>query len=407
MRIFSLLVAFLAFSLSSFSQVYLDSYKLIASYEKEDLKDVWKKNKVPNFIVKVKYGFDVYEVIYNTSWHDGTCVKASGWYFAPKDMQEEAALLVFNHGTQIERERRHKLKGQQAICAGYATDGFAVIWPDYLGLGKGEKFHLYQHAESEATASVDMIRAIKELNDEIGFRANDQLFLTGYSQGGHATMATHKYIQDHNFDDIKVTASAPMSGAYDLAGVQGEVMFEPYSHPGYLPYLLLGYNEVYGLFEDIFSVFKEPYRDNLRPLFNGEHSMGDVNRVMPSIPKDALKDELITQYLNNPNYPLKKALEANSNYDWKPEAPMLLCYCEADEQVSYKNTLVAYKAMKENGSEFVKLRHAGKKFTHNKCALFTAVYTGWFFDSIRDGSKKGRKGPLFKRLLLNMAKSKF
>lgn len=407
MRIFSLLALFLAFNLSSFSQVYLDSYELIASYSKADLKDVWKQNKVPNFIVKVEHGFDVYEVIYNTSWHDGTCVKASGWYFAPKDMKEDAALLVYNHGTQIERERTHKLKGQQAICAGYATDGFAVIWPDYLGLGKGEKFHLYQHAESEATASVDMIRAVRELNNVIGFKANDQLFLTGYSQGGHATMATHKYIQDHNLPDIKVTASAPMSGAYDMAGVQGEVMFQPYSHPGYLPYLLIGYNEVYGFFEDIFSIFKEPYRDDLKPLFNGEHSMGDVNKVMPAIPKDALQDELIAQYLNNPNYPLRKALEENSNYDWKPEAPMLLCYCNADEQVNYKNALVAYETMKANGSEYVKIRNSGKKFGHNKCALFSAVYTGWFFDSVRDGSKKGRKGPLFKRMMLNIAKSKF
>jgi len=64
--------------------------------------------------------------------------------------------------------------------------------PDYIGLGKGDKFHLYQNSESEATASIDMLLAIQELNIEFGIKTNKQLFLTGYSQGGHACMATHK-----------------------------------------------------------------------------------------------------------------------------------------------------------------------------------------------------------------------
>ena len=67
-----------------------------------------------------------------------------------------------------------------------------VIIPDYIGLGKGDKFHLYQNSESEATASIDMLLAIQELNIEFGIKINKQLFLTGYSQGGHACMATHK-----------------------------------------------------------------------------------------------------------------------------------------------------------------------------------------------------------------------
>lgn len=394
--------------LSVFAQNHLVSYELIASYEKEDLKGVWKKNKVPSFIVKIKHGFDVYEIIYNTKWHDGTTIKASGYYFVPKDMgNEEAPLIAYHHGTQIKRERPHRVKGEQAICAGYTTNGSAVLMPHYIGLGKGDKFHLYQHSESEAISTVDMIRAVRELNEKLKFRTNDMLFLTGYSQGGHATMATHKYIEENFTNEFKVTASAPMSGAYDLAGVQSEVMFEPYSHPGYLPYLMLGYNEVYGFFDDTFSAFKEEYQEKLRPLFDGTHSMGDVNKVMPEIPKEALKDELIEEYLNNPDFPFRKALVENSNHDWKPEAPVQMCYCNADEQVSYKNALVAYDAMKKNGAENVKLRNSGKRFSHNTCALFSAVYTGWYFDSFRKGSKKGRKGPLFKRFLLNLAKSRF
>ena len=73
--------------------------------------------------------------------------------------------------------------------------------------------------------------------------------------------------------------------------------------------------------------------------------MGDVNRQMPRIPKDAIKNEVIDEYLNNEAFPFKVALRENSTHNWVPKTPMLLCYCEADEQVDYKNSIVARDSM--------------------------------------------------------------
>ncbi|MBL0019706.1 MAG: hypothetical protein IPP17_25560 [Bacteroidetes bacterium] len=50
-------------------------------------------------------------------------------------------------------------------------------------------------------------------------------------------MATHRYLQPHP-EAVKVTQSAPTSGAYDLGGVQGEVIRKPYEYPGYFPLVL-------------------------------------------------------------------------------------------------------------------------------------------------------------------------
>ena len=164
------------------------------------------------------------------------------------------------------------------FCIAFATDGYLVGYPDYLGLGKGEKFHLYQHAETEATASVDLLFAIDEICKEKNIHRNEFLFSTGYSQGGHASLATHKYIQENPKLGLTITASSPMSGAYDLTGAQEKAMLEPYSHPGYLPYLMYGFNEVYDLFDPLEMVFKSPYDTLLPPLFDGKHSMGDVKQ---------------------------------------------------------------------------------------------------------------------------------
>lgn len=391
-----------------FANDYLISHELKVSYSKEMLKKQWTKAKLKEFIVPINYAIDVYEIIYYTSWHDGSKIKASGLYFVPQSgVEDKHPMMCYHHGTQVRKVRKLKFKGEQAICAGFATDGYLVVRPDYIGLGLGEKTHLYQHAESEAMASRDMMRAVRELNTMLKKQENGQLFLAGYSQGGHATLATHKYLQEHHSDEFTVTASSPMSGAYDMAGVQSEVMFKPYTQPFYLPYLLLSYQEAYKFYkEDIITAFKPPYDSIMAPLFNGEKNLKQINKSLPEIPKDMLRDDLVNEFLNNPDFPFKKLLHQNNVYDWKPESPVQLCYCKGDEQVSYKNSLVAYKKMRENGSNLVKLRHAGKKFGHKKCALYACIYTKFWFDSFVNGSKKGKKGPIMKRFLIGLSKMK-
>lgn len=402
------LLVFCLFSSTLFAQNKLVSYELVKTFTKEDLKQKWKEQKVPEAIAPVNYSVDVYELVYYTQWHDGTPVKASGLYYVPREEagKEIPALpmVCYHHGTQIVKKRKIKLGGEQAICIGLAADGYLVARPDYIGLGKGERKHLYHHVPTQAGASMDMLRAIKELNTTIKVWQNDMLFATGYSQGGHATMGFHKTVQEKHSDEFKITASAPMSGAYDLAGVQEETMFREYSHPGYLPYLFFSFQEVYNFYEDITVVFKHPYDTILPDLYQGLHSMGYINRLIPSVPKDVIKPEVVTQYLDNDDFPFKKALRENSVHDWKPERPMMICYCQADEQVSYKNALVAHEKMKENGSSVVRLKHVNKHLGHNDCAMFAVMHAKMFFDSFRKGSKKGRQGPVGKRFLLGIGK---
>jgi len=272
-------------------------------------------------------------------------------------------------------------------------------------LGKGERSHLYHHVPTRSGASMDMLRAIKELNPTIKVSQNELLFATGYSQGGHATMGFHKTVQEQYSEEFKITASAPMSGAYDLAGVQEETMFKEYSHPGYLPYLFFSFQEVYGFYDNISEIFKAPYDTMLPPLYKGEHSMNYINRLIPSIPIEVMRPEIIAEYLANDDFPFKKALKENSVHDWKPEQPVLLCYCQADEQVTYKNALVTYDKMKANGSNFVRIKHVNKHLGHQDCAMFAVMHTKMFFDSFRKGSKKGNAGPLGKRFLIGIGKS--
>ena len=162
---FCTLLFFLSISVS-YSQELI-SYTKVSSLNKSDLKRAWKVNGMPEFIVNISNPIDVYEVIYSTKWHDGTKIKASGLYFLPVINTDSIPQLIYHHGTQIKIERSYDIYREKAICAGFSADGYAVIMPDYIGLGKGDKSHLYQHSNSEADAAIDMYFAVQQLNEKL------------------------------------------------------------------------------------------------------------------------------------------------------------------------------------------------------------------------------------------------
>lgn len=389
-------------------------YQLVGRFSMDSLERLWKKNKVPKSVSPVRYGVRVYELLYWTLWHDGAPVQATGLYFVPEDASGQVpdaplAVVSFNHGSQITRREGFKLKGEKIITTAMAADGYAGTLPDYVGLGRGGQFHLYHHAATEAQATLDLLRAAQVLNRELGLRWADQLFLSGYSQGGHAALATHKAIEEKHADAFPLVASAPLSGAYDLAGVQSASMFRTYATPGYFPFLMYGMNEAYGLYDDWTEVLRPAYRDTLRLLVeSGNHSLREIGRAMPDTPVLVVQSEVVDAYLKDSVFAFREALKANSLTDWAPQHPVMLCYCEADEQVDYRNALVAQKRMEALGAEQVMLRRVGKKFDHRDCAPFAAIYAKLYFDSFRQRADRegfgGKKGRLWPRMLIGLGK---
>ncbi len=398
-------VILLALYTIAFGQGHLISYTLYQTMTKEEFRETLKKRHLPKSSVPARYDVDVYDVTYYTQWHDGSRIKASGLYFVPHGVKKGAAELIYNHGTRVNKGRHKHLGGEEYFCLAMAMDGYVVALPDYVGLGHGEKFHLYQVAESLGQASVDMLFAVHEINADCDVKTNGQLFLSGYSEGGYAALATDKLIQDKYSDRLHVTAASPMSGAYDMTGVEGKVMFKKYTEPHYLPYLLGSYNEVYHLVgPDVNVIYKHPYDSIIPQLASQKPNLDDIIDFLPPIPGDMLKDTFVNLYLHNPDFPLIQAIRKNNLYDWKPESPVQLCYCDSDEQVTPLNAFVAYKQMKLDGAQHVTLRRAGKNFTHNRCALVAMLYTKMYFDSFRRGHKYGGKGDLGSRIMASIAK---
>ena len=197
-----------------------------------------------------------------------------------------------------------------------------------------------------------------------------------------------------------------MSGAYHMSGAQADVMFSPYKDPAYLPYLLLSYNEVYKITGDQYSdLFVSPYDTIIPELYKGNLDLYEINEYLPTIPVDMVQPNLVDQYLNNPQFKFKLALEENNLIDWKTDTPTQFCYCIEDKRVLKENSFVAYQTMLANGSTNLTLRKAGNKVDHVECAGYAFVYTKLWFNSFKKGSLKGRKGNVFKRFALSIKKA--
>jgi hypothetical protein len=323
---------------------------------------------------------DLYHIIYNTIDPQGNSTIASGALAVPILINcDSFPLLNYNHGTVLGKDEvPSRLAGEEFVGLASASQGYVATMPDYLGLGDSPGFHPYQHAESEATATIDMIRASRSfVQDSLGIHFNGQVFLTGYSQGGHAAMATHKFIEDNGLTtEFNIVVSAPASGAYDMSETTADFIFSnAYSNPGYIVYLIEAYQTVYGnLYTSRADYYRSPYDTVILPYLNGSSSMAQLNAVLPQQIDSLIEDSVLVNYVADSvsfTYPLRMALRANDVYDWAPVAEVLMNYCEADEQVPYQNSIKAETMMKGNGATKVTAVSRGASFDHGSCVLPT------------------------------------
>jgi len=342
----------------------------------------------------VLYDVRYYKITYNTVDPFGQPTIASGAVGLPvaNATCNSYPIAAYCHGTVL---RQNDVPSEEnfegLITKVAASTGYVVFAPDYLGLGDNLGIHPYIHSETQATATLDMIPAVHEflatLSD--GVSGNGQVFVTGYSQGGHAAMATLKYAQDNNLlDELNIVAGAPCSGPYALSESQTETLLseEPYTNPGYVVYLLIGYQYVYGnLYTNLSDVIQEPYASLVESYFTTDQTtsdMGIVNALLPSTISELMVDTVLENFTNNLNHPLRLALADNDNFDWNPSFPLRMYYCDGDEQVAFGNSITAVTTMQANGSANVDAVNVVPGATHVACVTPALQEVFEFFASI-------------------------
>ena len=343
----------------------------------------------------IQYGAQYYRVLYATTDVQGLPDTASGLIVVPNDFSKVFPRLVYQHGTSGSKldapSYNVTQNGEGALgllCAGL---GYVALLPDYLGLGASDGFHPYVHAASEASAAADLLRALPEFEAQYGSHTNDQLFITGYSQGGHASMALQREIETALAGEFSVTAAAHNSGPYSISGVMRDLILSDtvYYFPAYLPNTILSYQTVYGgIFNQMTDVFKEPYAAKIDQFYAGAISLDQLNTQLIGLllaneggsrPFRMLQPAMVQAVVNDPGHPFNIALRDNDVYAWEPRSPTRIFYCKADDQVPYLNSIVAADTMKAYGAVNLAATDVNSAADHGGCVTPALTNTILFF----------------------------
>jgi len=340
--------------------------------------------------VTPQYDVALYKVVYETITPLGARTIASGALVLPDNAGTALPLVSYQHGTLTLTNSAPSsmdiLGGSEVVIGiAFAATGYAAAVPDYLGLGDSPGPHPYHHARSEATACVDMLRAARAVCATNGVALNDRLFLCGYSQGGHATMALFRELETFHTNEFAVTACAPMAGAYDLSGVAADdFLTNRYTpNPYYFIYLLAAYQDVYHLAPSLAEVLAAPYNATLPPLLGGNSTGSQINAAMPANPVQILRPEYLAAFRANRRHPLRLALQDNDLDRWRPRAPLRLYHCSGDQDVDPANSQVALASFQALGATQVQLINPLPGANHSGCVEPSLVAAKTWFDSLR------------------------
>jgi hypothetical protein len=308
------------------------------------------------------------DITYTTVAPDGaTPVEASGVVMLPTGAACPGPfpLVAYSRGTDLDKARTLAEPGDeeaQLVAAMVAAQGFVVAATDYLGYAKSTwPEHPYLHADSEASANIDAMRAARGLAAQRGIVLDGRVFVTGYSQGGHASMATQKAIEQRLASEFALVGAAHMSGPYDLIGtVQDALAKLPVGDLGstyYLPFAVTSLQKVY---KDIYTTpaefFKSPYDASIETLFPGPSDVSLQDLIaqdkMPILLSSLITDDFIKDAID-PASPLYRALSLNSPIGFAPKANTFLCGGSRDPVVTFSNAEQAAAAFQGAGSTAV------------------------------------------------------
>jgi hypothetical protein len=351
-------------------------------------------------------GVDVQYIKYGTVGGQGEATDASGALMVPTGSDAKCTgarpIVLFAHGTNITKsynladftDQTNQAYSQAVLLAAmFTAQGYIVVAPNYAGYDSSSlSYHPYLNADQESKEMIDILAAAKTALPTLmsPTSASAKLFITGYSQGGHVAMATHRAMQAAG---MPVTASAPMSGPYGLAAQSDATFYGNVNAGGtiFTPMIFTSFQKAYGnLYTTPSDIYESAYATGIETLLPGSYDFTSVvssgklpqlalfsstppapafacitpptgtgatdalfamgfgtsnlinNNTRLNYLMDAMAhpDGVVPAFTTgapaaNPQNPLRVAAKINDLRGWTPQAPVLLCAGNGDPTVFY------------------------------------------------------------------------
>ena len=246
---------------------------------------------------------------------------------------------------------------------------------DYPGFGssRGQIQHPYLDQKVIAETSVSLIRAAQKTlaNDRLKLK-DEQLIITGYSQGAFAATSIARAIETNPLNkdlQIKLTYVAGIPANltkvldYSIARDHADI-------PYFFPYGLWGYKKVRYPNIPTEKIIKEPYHSISISDFTGLGAKDYPKKLSEIYSKDFL-----TSYKTNNTYAeVRRALDENNIQPWINKTPFFIGHGTADTTVDFKQSQDFAKEMNAAGGNIKFIPYQGLNHYTGAVAYFAAFY---------------------------------
>jgi hypothetical protein len=149
---------------------------------------------------------------------------------------------------------------------------------------------------------------------------------------------------------------------------------------------------MYKIHDNVEKLLKQPYADMAMKFYRREIELPELNQMLidtltkrhgKPISRFMFQDSLLENVSKNPNHPFLLAMRDNDVYDWAPKAPTRIFYCKADDQVTYRNSVLADSIMQLRGAKDVKSADVQSNANHGQCVQPAVLQTVFFFGGIQ------------------------
>jgi hypothetical protein len=311
------------------------------------------------------YGYKAYKIPYTTINEEGDSVDVSGLMVVPTELpaalnQLGLSMVSDSHGTIFANaEAPTVIADATSAPAGSSVIltslfAFVTLQADYIGFGNSsDHYHPFILKKSLARTTVDFIKAAKKFAADNNIHLNEQLFLTGYSEGGYAAMAALEQLEQSG--ELQVTMAAPMAGPYIMDGMASDILkSDTLSVPSFVANIGYAYAKAYD--EDIASVINEPYASKLDDLFDGTKTRTEIDPELTTVtkgPNGLFKDLFVNDFFSG-NW-FTQAVVENSVYKWAPQTAVKLVHCLGDDVIPYEISFGTKQTMDGYGASAVSL----------------------------------------------------
>lgn len=245
---------------------------------------------------------DVYDLQYDIRGHNGSWQPVSAKVYLPTQ-EGRYPLFIFGSGTtgiadkcapSLENMSVENLGNYHNHMISQAAEGYITVFPNYEGFNNPEFSQAYFISESEAKTLLAAIQSLYELQKSttsLSVIDFSKVFLSGYSQGGHAALSAAKEWNQLP-DTIHLTGIVEYAGAANVRALFVD-------SPWLASYLVQSFTEYYGSNLQAFQVLQDKWLQKM--VANNEQLC--VNAAYTFYPRDTIYTPQFEDAINSDTWP--------------------------------------------------------------------------------------------------------